>query len=204
MEKEGRRFVVTPFTLLEMKIEIDFDAVELGEPAFGEAPEGFDAVDVGSALGEGFFLVDAHVLVIADIDQAVVSRPAVGADDALRVDPAANDGPQGVLGAIRHDFGVDFPLPLEDAEDRLLERSPAPQAWQGASPDPAGTKVALIDFHHSSERPAPVHPLQGNQQPEALIKGVHGLPIQLQKRSGLRRCKIQTKAFHYFFDPILA
>ena len=112
MEKEGRRFVVAPFTLLEMKIEIDFDAVELGEPAFGEAPEGFDAVDVGAALGEGFLLVDAHMLVVADIDQAVVSGPAIGADDALRVDPAANDGPQGVLGAVGHDFGIDFPLPL--------------------------------------------------------------------------------------------
>lgn len=187
-----------------MKIEIDFDAVELGEPAFGEAPEGFDTVDVGATFGEGLLFVDAHMLVVTDIDQAVVSRPAIGADDALRVDPAANDGPQGVLGAIGDDFGVDFPLPLEDAEDGLFERSPAPQAWQGASSNPARAKVAFINLHHSSKRPAPVHPLQGNQQPEALIKRVHGLPIQLQKSGCLRRCKIQTKALHYFFDPILA
>jgi len=204
LEKEGRRFVVAPFTLFEMKIEINFDPVELGEPAFCKAPEGLDAVDVGAAPGEGFLLVDAHMLVVADIDQAVVSGPAIGADDALQIDPAADDGPQGVLRAIRNDFGVDFPLPLEDAEDGLFEGSPATQAWQGASPDPARAKVAFIHLHHSSKSPAPVHPLQGDQEPEALIKRVHGLPIQLQKRSCLRRCKIQTKALHYFFDPILA
>ena len=187
-----------------MKIEIDFDAVELGEPAFGEAPEGFDAVDVGAAFGEGLFLVDSHMLVVADIDQAVVSRPSIGADDALRIDPAPDDGPQGVLGAVGHDFGIDFPLPLKDAEDGLFERSPTTQPGQGAASDPAGTKVTFIHLHHSSKRTAPVHPLQGDQEPETLIKGVHRLAIELQKRRGLRRCKIQTKAFHYFFDPILA
>ena len=187
-----------------MKIEIDFDAVELGEPAFGEAPEGFNTVDVGAAFGEGLLLVDAHMLVVADIDQAVVSRPSIGADDALRIDPAPDDGPQGVLGTIGDDFGIDLSLTLEDAEDGLFEGSPAPQSRQGASPDPAGTKVTFINLHHSSKRPAPVHPLQGDQEPEALVKGVHRLAIQLQKSGCLRRCKIQTKAFHYFFDLILA
>ncbi len=70
-----------------MKIEINFDAVELGKPAFGEAPEGLDAVDVGAASGEGFLFVDAHMFVIADIHQAVVSRPTVGADDARSIRP---------------------------------------------------------------------------------------------------------------------
>ena len=186
-----------------MKIEIDFDAVELGESAFGEAPEGFDAVNVGSAFGEGFLLVDTHMLVVADIDQAIVSRPTVGANDALRVDPAANDGPQSVLGAVGDDFGVNFPLPLEDAEDGLFEGSPATQARQSASPDATGTEVAFVHLHHSLKSPAPVHPLQSNQEPEALVKRVHRLPIQLQKSGSLRRCKIQAKAFHYFFNPIL-
>ena len=137
MEKEGRRFVVAPFTLLEMKIEIDFDTVELGEPAFGEAPESLNAVDMGATFCKSLLLVDAHMLVVADIDQAIVSWPAVGADDALGIDPPADDGPQGVLGAIGHDLREDFPLPLEDAEDRLLERSPAPQPGQRTSANAA-------------------------------------------------------------------
>jgi len=187
-----------------MKIEIDFDAVELGKPAFGEAPEGFDAVDVGAALGEGLLLVDADVLVVADIHQTVVPGPAVRAYDALRIDPPANDGPQGVLGAIGHDLGVNFPLPLEDAEDGLLERSPAPQPGQGASADPAGTKVAFIDFHHSLKLLTSIHPLQSDQEPETLIVAVDGLAVGLQKCRCLRRREVQAEALHYFFDPILA
>jgi len=65
-----------------------------------------------------------------------------------------------------------------------------------------GMRLPSISLLHAKR--TTVHPLQGDQEPEALIKRVHGLPIQLQKRSCLRRCKIQTKALHYFFDPILA
>ena len=56
-----------------MKIKVGLDSVELGQAALGEAPEGFDAVDVSAAVGERLLLVDAHVLVVADIDQAIVT-----------------------------------------------------------------------------------------------------------------------------------
>ena len=187
-----------------MKIEVDPDAVELGEPAFCEAPKGFDAIDVSATLGEGLLLVDAHVLVIADIDQAIVSGPAIGADNALGIDPPSNDGSQGVLGAIRHDFRINFSLPLKDAEDGLLEGSPASQPGQGASANPAGTKVAFIDFHHSVQFPALMHSLQGDQQPEPLVEAVDRLAVEPQKCRSLRGCKVQTKALHHFFDSIFA
>ena len=54
-----------------MKIKIDLNAVELGQPAFGEAPENFNPIDVGAAPGEGLLFVDPHMFVVADIDQAV-------------------------------------------------------------------------------------------------------------------------------------
>ena len=65
-----------------MKIKVGFDTVELGQATLGEAPAGFDAVDVGAAVGKRLLLVDAHVLVVADIDQAIESGPAIGAEDA--------------------------------------------------------------------------------------------------------------------------
>ena len=67
-----------------MKLEVGFDAVELGQTAFGKAPEGFDSVDVSAAIGKGFLFVDPHMFVITDIDQAIIARPAIGAEDALR------------------------------------------------------------------------------------------------------------------------
>ena len=117
-----------------MKIEVGFDSVELSQAALGEAPEGFDAVDMSAAVGKGLLLVDAHVLVVADIDQAIVTGPTIGADDALRVDPPPNDGSQGISGTIVNDLGIDLPLALEDAEDGLLERAATAQTRQRAAP----------------------------------------------------------------------
>jgi len=77
-----------------MKIKVGFDAIKFGQAALGEAPEGFDAIDVGATTGEGFLLVDAHMFVVADVDEAVVARPSVRTDDALGIDPPANDGPE--------------------------------------------------------------------------------------------------------------
>lgn len=187
-----------------MKIEIDFDAVELGEPALGEAPESLNAVDVSAALCKGLLFVNADMLVVADIDEAVISRPAIGTNDALGIDPSADDGAQSVLGAVLDDLRVNFPIPLKDAEDGLLECSTSAQPGQGSATHPARTKVAFIDFHHSSQFPALIDPMQGNQQPKTLVQRVDGLAIELQKSRCLRSREVQAKAFHYFFDAILA
>ena len=50
MRKE-EDWLVAPLTFFEMKMEMDLDPVELGEPAFGEAPESFNPIDGGRGLG---------------------------------------------------------------------------------------------------------------------------------------------------------
>src|ERR1700678_969227 len=104
-----------------MKIEIGFDPVEPGETALGEAPERLDAVDVGAPLGESLLFVDADMLVEADIDQAVIARPAIGANDAGWIDAAPDNRSQRGLGAVLNDFRIDLASSFEDAEDRLLK-----------------------------------------------------------------------------------
>ena len=94
---------VAPLTFLEMKIEIGFDTVESSKAAFGEAPERLDSVDVSTPLGEGFLFVDADMLIEPNVHQAVVARPAIRADDAGGIDPAANNGSQCSLGAVFDD-----------------------------------------------------------------------------------------------------
>ena len=77
--------VVSPFGLLEMEVEgVSRQALELGQPALGQAPEAFDAVDMDGAFGELVAgMVDADVA-IAEVDQAVVAAPAIGVDDGAR------------------------------------------------------------------------------------------------------------------------
>ena len=106
--------VVSPFGLLEMEVEgVSRQALELGQPDLGQAPEAFDAVDMDGAFGELVAgMVDADVA-IAEVDQAVVAAPPIGVDDGpaarrcrrrrscrrdgARVDPAADDALEGGL-----------------------------------------------------------------------------------------------------------
>ncbi len=185
-----------------MKIEIGFDTVEPSKAAFGKAPERLDAVDVSTSLGESFLFVDADMLVEADIDQAVIAGPTIGADDACRIDPAADDSSQRGLGAVLNDFCIDLAPPLEDAKDWLLESASAAQARQRTASYPAGTEVAFIDLHDPLELTALHGSLQGDQKPKPGVQRIHSLPVELQKMRRLRGRQVQTKTFQDFFDPI--
>jgi hypothetical protein len=194
---------VAPLAFLEMKIEIDLNAVEPGETALGEAPERLDAIDVSAAFGEGFLFVDADMLVEADVHQPVIARPAIGANDAGGIDPAPDNGSQRGLGTVFDDLRIDLSMPLEDAEDRLLEGSSAAQAWQWAASYPARSKVAFIDFHDSLELAALHRPLDRDQQPKSSVQRIDCLSIESQQVGRLRSRQIEAKALQDFFDPVL-
>ena len=178
--------MIAPLALFEMKLEVSLDAVELSQATLGKAPEGFDAIDVSAAIGEGFLLVDPHMLIITDIDQSIVSRPT-GTENALRIDPAPNDRAQRLLGAVGDDLGINFSRALENAEDRLLAGPSAAQSRQSSASHPVRSKVTLIDFHHSLKLTALTHPLQNNQESKPLIKAVDRLAVESQKRRCLGR-----------------
>jgi hypothetical protein len=63
-----------------VEFEVCLDAIEARETAFGVGSEALNAVDVDLV----FF--DPQMLVVSDIDQAVIASPAIGHDDVLRAD----------------------------------------------------------------------------------------------------------------------
>ena len=89
----GEILTVSPFAFFEVKGKVFFDAIKLGQPPLGKAPEGLDAVDVGPAPGKRLGLVDADMAVVAHRDQAVIAFPRIG---------------QKAAGGI--DFSPDYPL----------------------------------------------------------------------------------------------
>lgn len=188
MNEKRRGFVVAPLALFKVELEVDFNAVELSQATLGEAPEGFDPVDVGAAIGEGLLLVDPHMLVITDIDQPIVSRPTIGTEHALRIDPAPNNRPQSLLGAVRDDFGINFPRAFENTEDWLFAGAPAAPSGQRTASQSIRTKVTFVHFHHPLKLTALTHPLQDNEQSKAPIEAVDRLAIEPQKRRSLSRC----------------
>src|ERR1039458_8626397 len=104
--------------LFEVEIEGMFwDAVELEQASLGEAPETFDTVDMMRSAGELIVSVaDPEVLVEAQIDEAIVSSPAIGMEHGLRLDSASNHRLQSGFGGIRDNLGIDLVAAFEQAE----------------------------------------------------------------------------------------
>ena len=86
--------IEAPLALFQVQVEGRHGhAVELLEPPLGVAPEALDAVDVTLAVGELVrAMMDSEVLRVADIHESVVTAPAVGVDDGIGGDSAANNG----------------------------------------------------------------------------------------------------------------
>jgi hypothetical protein len=100
---------------------------ELGQPEFSNAPEAFDAVYMGLVSNEFIVaMIDSEVLAITDIDETIIAAPAVRVNHTLRLDLSPDDGLQRGFGTIRDDFGIDFPVAFEDAEDNRFTIGAAP------------------------------------------------------------------------------
>ena len=76
--------IKTPFGFLEVGKEgIGADASQSGQTGFGVTPERFDAIDMAASPGEFIGAVVNPIMLVAFENQAVVSAPPVGENDAF-------------------------------------------------------------------------------------------------------------------------
>jgi hypothetical protein len=76
--------IETPFGFLEVGKEGNgANAAQSGQAGFGVAPERLDAIDVAAPPGEFVGAVVNPVMFVAFENQAVVSAPSIGKDDAF-------------------------------------------------------------------------------------------------------------------------
>ncbi len=174
----------------EMEVEGMFgDAVELKQAAFREAPEAFDAVDVLRSAGELVVgVADPEVLVEAEIDQAVVTSPAVGMEHGFGSDSAADHRLQSGFGDVGNDLGVDLVASFEQTEDdRLAAGSSASSAAHATR-----AKVRLVGLDFALEWRVALtgfgHPPSHSQK-----NRVHGSDRDAGDGGGLGRRQIQHK-----------
>ncbi len=145
--------IESKLALLEVKIERTW--VNPSEPAHAclcVAPEAFDAVDVIAANGATTKLVasmiDAQVLLVAHVHQAVVALEAVRVDDRAKVHFASNRGHNHAFFTTLDDLGVDLAVPLAHSKhDRRSTGASASFAFGTTRPE-----VAPVDFNVLSER----------------------------------------------------
>ena len=124
------------------------DTVKLRQAMLGKAPKRLDAVDMVGATHELVVaMIDAKVLCKADVHQSVIATPAIGVNDAVGIDFAADDGLQRGLGGIGDDFGVDAVIALEQTKDNGLAASTSATFASNAS----GAKVGLIGLEFTGK-----------------------------------------------------
>ena len=140
-------FIIAPLTFFEVEFKVLLHSIELREAALGEAPEGFDTVDMNALAGEMLALVDAKVFIVSDIDKAIIAAPAIRMDDAFRAYSASNNSLQGLGSAICNQLCIDPAMAFIDAKDRLLQCPPASFPGTGAATYSCGAKEAFVDFN---------------------------------------------------------
>lgn len=86
--------IETIFALFQMQIKSMLrDTVEFLQPSFRRRPETFYPVNMVVADGKLIArMIDSKVFRVADINQSVITAPAVRVNDALRRDVTANNG----------------------------------------------------------------------------------------------------------------
>ena len=194
VEGSGGTFIA-PFAFLEVEREMFFDAVKLGEAAFGETPEGLDAIDVSAAMGKGFCFIDADMLVVADVHEAVIAAPAIGEEDAGGIDLAPENGLESLSRAVRDDLRVDAALALIDAEDRLFKGGATAAARTLAPAKPCWTKIGFISLD-DADHMLKLRKLMSVDQPaEEHVMAIECVAIEPQEQGRFARRNVQREAF---------
>ena len=143
--------IETPFGFLEVGKEgIGADAAQPGQTGFGVAPERFNAIDVASSPGEFIGAVVNPIMLVAFENQAVVSAPPVGENDAFvdRRDIPLNHLEEFSFRTIGQGGTDNSSASFEKADNRDFPRCSTPPD----AADPSRSEVAFIHFHTPSKR----------------------------------------------------
>jgi hypothetical protein len=143
--------IKVPFGFLEVGKEgIGADASQSGQTGFGIAPERFNAIDMAASPGEFIGTMVNPIMFVAFENQAVVSAPPVGENDAFvdRRDVSLNHLEEFSFRTIRQG-GTDVSSPsFEKTDNRDF---PSRSASANAT-NPSWSEVAFIHFHTPSKR----------------------------------------------------
>ena len=189
-----------------MQLEVDLDAIELLQPAFGKAPETLDAIDVDIPSLSELVLCMAHpqVSVISHVHQTIIASPTIAVDDAGRVDLPANDRLKCRFLTVWHDLRIDMTLAQEDAKDRLFSRSSPSFEFTVHPSNAGGAEVALIQLYVSHHALKLFELVTINGQTEQTVVAVDRVAIDVSQPSGLTGCDVNAKVPHDFSNLVPA
>ena len=187
-------------------MEVLFDAIEFGEPAFGKTPKRLDAINVRAAVNEGLglCLVDAQVLVEAYVDQAVIAVPGIGMQHALEADLALDNGPQHLRGGVGDEFGVNASPTFVDAEDWLFGGAATALARAELTAQALRPEVTFVGLYDAHKKRFLLLLVGMDEATKSQEVTVDTFAIAPKQQRALARLDVDAKAANYFTDLIAA
>ena len=143
--------IEAPFGFLEVGKEgIGADTSQPSQTGFGVTPKRLDAIDVTSSSGEFIGTVVNPIMLVAFENQAVVSAPPIGENDAFvdRRDMSLNHLEEFSFRTIGQGGTNDSSTSFEKADNWDLPRCSTPSNAAHSS----WSEVAFIDFHTPGKR----------------------------------------------------
>lgn len=131
-----------------------------------------------------------EVLLVLDINQAIIATPSIGMDDTFDADSTSDNRLKRGSAAIRHDLSIDLALALEYAEGNGFTTC----ATTAEPFDSSRPKVTFINFDFYENWGLSLAELgdsltQGHEIP------VHGISVQTTQKGDLGGIQIKGKEF---------
>ena len=121
--------VIKPeFAFLQVKIENFFpEPAKPNQSGFSKAPEALYPIDMCVLVGKFVMgMLDSKVLLIPQIDKAIISSPTIGVDDALKADSTADNSLECRFRAVRDNFRVHLAITLDQAKNNSFPTGSTP------------------------------------------------------------------------------
>src|SRR5215213_3780460 len=202
--------IKTIFTFFQMQIESSGrDAVKLLQASFSIRPKTFYPVNVNVSNGKHIVrMIDSQMLAVTDINQSVITAPAIGMNHAVERNLAANNGLQRFLLHVRHNLGVNLPVAFIDTKDNCFARCSATTLAAHSS----STKIRFVNFDFASRERRSAFCLFSNALTDFQINSIDTLMCQISQLSGFISSQIKRKildnlpgfSFRYFRIPIIS
>ena len=162
---------------------------ETHHPGFCKPPESLDTINMGATPDEFVLpVIDPEVPAVADIDQAIVSTPAIRVDDTVERDTSPDNALQRGFTAVRDDFCVNRAIAFEDPEDGCFAERPAPSL----ALDAPGAEVGFVDFDLTGKRRLGLA-IFCNSDANASQIAVDCIPVKTSDRRDLSGIQIERK-----------
>ena len=185
--------IEAPFGFLEVGKEgLGADSAQSGQTGFGVAPKRLDAIDVTASPGEFIGTVVDPVMLIALKNQAVVSAPPIGENDAFvdRRDMALNHLEEFSFRTIGQGGTNDSATSFEQADNWDLPRCSTPSN----AADSSWSEVAFFIHFHTPGKRRCLGICQFNNPPaEQAVNAMRSVLVDLGKAACFERLNISAE-----------